>query len=169
MSSNNASARKSSSSPLPIFFIAEACANIIGATFAILYPATVLKAITHPSIAYPITPVSTPSQTSIQLLQWLAGLTYALSAPLLIGARNTSSPMWSRRMVYYVLTAGEGCLVPIMLWQASTSGKEPGAITSRALLIAAGTLGSILPFRAWALFWKAEWFDNDEAVARKKQ
>lgn len=164
MAARDLSAR---SSPLPNFFVTEALANVAGATLMILYPSAILEYITHPTLTYPVTPTTAPSPSSIQLLQWLAGLTYALSAPLLLGARNTPRAMSNRRLVYHTLAAGEACLVPIMLWQAYTSGTQPGGITSNALVIAAAVLGSVLPFRAWALFWKAEWFDNDEILAKK--
>jgi Na+-driven multidrug efflux pump len=106
----------------------EAGLNVFGATIMLLYPSEVLS--------YMVTKPSANTAASAALAQWLGALTCGLAVQLLCAIRNTRGAIESRRAVYYTLGAGEGFLIPLLLWQASSISTEKG-LTSNALAVCA--------------------------------
>jgi len=124
-----------------------------------------------PKLTYPLTPTTTPSTTSIQLVQWLGGLTFALSAPLLTACRSTADAQ-ERRASYITLATGEVFLIAVMALQMvmggngalGQQGDDQGGLTVKALGICAGVLAATVLPRGWVLWAKKGWFEDvDEA------
>lgn len=138
----------------------------------LLFPNAILRYITHSSPTFPLTTTSTPTHTSVHLLQWLAALSYALAVPLLIGAQNTPRAKASRQLVYETLGAGEVCLVTVMVWQAiaGAGGEGAGGFTGLTLTMGSLVLGGAALGRAWLVGFKPEWFSEGiEGAGRKRQ
>ena len=126
-----------------------------------------------PKLTYPLTPTTTPSTASIQLLQWLGGLTFALSAPLLTACRSSANAQ-ERRASYVTLATGEVFLIAIMALQMimkgngalGQQGDDQGGLTVKALGVAAGVLvATVLP-RAWVLWFRNGWFEDADEQRR---
>ncbi|MCJ1392170.1 hypothetical protein MMC18_005037 [Xylographa bjoerkii] len=124
----------------------EALSNILGAIPMIF--------LTRPLLSL-ISP-STPSPLAVSLTQWLGGLICGLAAPLLLAYPNTKRAMESRTTVYWTLGAGEGALVPLMLWQYMKEGQESG-LPGGFLLGAAGVLAATAVWRLWVMLVRPEW------------
>lgn len=60
-------------------------------------------------------------------------------------------------MAYVTLLAGEGCLVPMMVWQANKDGGGSG-FSPQALLVASTVLGTTAAWRLLMLFGRPDWF-----------
>ena len=132
----------------------EAGLNVFGATLMLLYPSQLLSYMvaTKPPVAI--------TGASATLVQWLGALTCGLAVPLLCAIPNTRGAIESRRVVYYTLGAGEGFLVPLLLWQAAFSGSSSGidgGLTPKALTVCAAVLFPTLVWRGVVLFVKPEW------------
>ncbi|MCJ1398924.1 hypothetical protein MMC11_002125 [Xylographa trunciseda] len=124
----------------------EALGNILGAIPMIFLARPLLSLITS----------STPSPLAVSLTQWLGGLTCGLAAPLLLAYPNTKRAMESRTTVYWTLGAGEGALVPLLLWQYMSEGRGSG-LPGGFLLGAAGVLAATAVWRLWVMQVRPEW------------
>ncbi|MCJ1386503.1 hypothetical protein MMC17_009629 [Xylographa soralifera] len=124
----------------------EALSNILGAIPMIFLTRPLLSLISS----------SAPSPLAVSLTQWLGGLICGLAAPLLLAYPNTKRAMESRTTVYWTLGAGEGALVPVMLWQYMSQGQGSG-LPGGFLLGAAGVLAATAAWRLWVMLVRPEW------------
>ncbi|MCJ1285605.1 hypothetical protein MMC26_004946 [Xylographa opegraphella] len=133
----------------------EALSNILGAIPMIFLTRPLLTLISS----------SAPSPLAVSLTQWLGGLICGLAAPLLLAYPNTRRAIESRTTVYWTLGAGEGALVPLMLWQYMSQGQGSG-LPGGFLLGAAGVLGATAAWRLWVMLVRPEWMGRyrDEGV-----
>lgn len=135
----------------------EAGLNVFGATAMLMYPLHTLS--------FMVTKPSESTAASAALVQWLGALTCGLAVPLLCALPNTRGAIESRRVVYYTLGAGEGCLVPLFLWQAYGNGTATG-LTPKALMVCASVLFPTLVWRGTVLFGKPEWLGRYRDVKK---
>lgn len=120
-------------------------------------------------MTYPLTPSTTPSTSSIQLIQWLGGLTFALSAPLLTACRSSAN-VQERRASYITLATGEVFLIAVMALQIimggngalGQQGDDQGGLTVKALAVSAGVLVATVVPRAWVLWFRSGWFEDED-------
>lgn len=125
----------------------EAGFNIVGATGMILYPSRFLSPM--------VTNQSQVSAASASLVQWVGGLLFVLTVPILLCTPNTRRAIESRPTVYYTLLAGEGTLIPILLYQAAAA--PDSGLTPKALLLFSSGLVMPLAWRLFVLFKRPEW------------
>ncbi|MCJ1290310.1 hypothetical protein MMC34_001846 [Xylographa carneopallida] len=124
----------------------EALSNILGAIPMVFLTRPLLSLISS----------AAPSPLAISLTQWLGGLVCGLAAPLLLAYPNTKRAMESRTTVYLTLGAGEGVLIPVMLWQYMSEGQGSG-LPGGFLLGAAGVLAATAVWRLWVMLVRPEW------------
>ncbi|MCJ1438601.1 hypothetical protein MMC27_007991 [Xylographa pallens] len=110
----------------------------------------------------------TPSPLAVSLTQWLGGLICGLAAPLLLAYPDTKRAMESRTTVYWTLGAGEGALVPVMLWQYMSQGNGSG-LPGGFLLGAAGVLAATAAWRLWVMLARPEWMGRYREEGAKEE
>jgi len=159
-----ASQRIQSNTLIRTAFLVEAIFNVIGATAMLLYPSWLLNLVTPTSILG----TSSVDPTAVTLLQWLATLVIGLTPQLLLTLPNTPRTIASRPVVYITLLSGEACLVLVILWQALAKGEAESGMTMKALMICAGQLAILVPWRVYVLFVRPEWFGNMVIADKQK-
>jgi len=126
--------------------VTEAAFNIIGATGMMLYPSEFLSLM--------VTNQSQVTAASASLMQWLGGLVYGLTVPLLLCLPNTRTAIESRPTVYHTLLAGEGVLIPLLMYQASASPSF--GLTWKALFVCSLNMAGPCLWRLFVLFRRPE-------------
>jgi len=159
-----ASQRIQSNTLIRTAFLVEAIFNVIGATAMLLYPSWLLNLVTPTSILG----TSSVDPTAVTLLQWLATLVIGLTPQLLLTLPNTPRTIACRPMVYITLLSGEACLVLVILWQALTKGEAESGMTMKALMICAGQLALLVPWRLYVLFVRPNWFGSVVIADKQK-
>ena len=156
--------------------VVEGVFNILGGGVMMLFPAWCLSWLAAPQSSM------TPTATS--MTQWLGALTWGLTPQLLLAVPNTRTAIESRQMVYICLLAGEGCLIPVMLWQAAVvnrrqeheggslrlglgDGGSPSGMSTRALLAASAVLASISIWRLCLLCARPDWLGSYRVIDRQ--
>jgi hypothetical protein len=97
------------------------------------------------------------------LFQWLGGMTIALSLPLFLGSRDTKDAVYSRRLLYYLLGAGEMVPILVMMWQLTLPETERG-LSVRGVLASVACLAPSLVWRGYCLFWREDMFGRYREV-----
>jgi len=136
-------------------FLAEATLNLFGGLGMVLKPQWFLtKMRSDGSRAPPPGPA---------LFQWLGGMTIALSLPLFLGSRDTKDAVYSRRLLYYLLGAGEMVPILVMMWQLTLPETERG-LSVRGVLASVACLAPSLVWRGYCLFWREDMFGRYREV-----
>jgi hypothetical protein len=130
----------------------EAFGNVVAASAFIFYPSFCL------SHALPLSPIPASTRT---LLQAFGAITYALSVPIVLCLRNGPHVPHTRKMVYYILGAGEALLIPLFLYKGLAEGEDSG-FDNQWLLSAAVNLVPPLGWRLWCILWRPAWFGTTE-------
>ena len=148
--------------------LTESVFNILGGSIMILFPTYCLSWMSN---------TTPPSTAAVSMTQWLGALTLGLTPELLLSRRTTRAAFESRPMVYVTLLAGEGFLVPLMLWQAvgndggGNGSSSASGFTTMGLITASGVLASTAVWRLLVLFGRPDWFGGyvEEMKEEKKR
>jgi hypothetical protein len=90
-------------------------------------------------------------------------MTIALSLPLFLGSRDTKDAVYSRRLLYYLLGAGEMVPILVMMWQLTLPETERG-LSVRGVLASVACLAPSLVWRGYCLFWREDMFGRYREV-----
>ena len=87
-------------------------------------------------------------------------LILALTPQLLLALPDSKDCVGKRKQVYWTLGLGEGCLIPLFLWEAfrERGQLEFGGFTKTAALVSAGMLIPPLVWRVFVFGWRDHWF-----------
>ncbi|KAL8795611.1 MAG: hypothetical protein Q9195_001849 [Heterodermia aff. obscurata] len=137
-------------SDIQIAIALEAGANVLSATAMLLFPHYIFNLLTSTSSSTEsiLNPTSAPP-AGIQLLQWLAAITYGLTPPLLVAFPAHRDARDRRWTAYITLGAVDTAQISTMLWQALMWESDDGGVTRRALL---GSTCVLIPFLAWRVW-----------------
>lgn len=142
-------------------FLAEALLNIPGIIASIIFPSATLNLLLVSTIPSSFNP------TSILLTRALGVMFLALTPPLLLAYPNTTDAAGKRRIVYWTLGLGEGCLVPLLLWEAFRASDEEkvmgvgvgvGGWSRTAALMGVASLLPLLLWRIYVFTAQPSWF-----------
>jgi hypothetical protein len=100
---------------------------------------------------------SSLNATTITICQWVGAIILASTIQVVLLLPNTRAAIECRKLVYWMLLAGEGCLVPLFLWQAIRGGEAVG-FTRQFLLINSLMFGVHMSWRLFCLLVKPKWF-----------
>lgn len=135
------------SGPLGPLFLTEAILKVAGGLFFVLYPKHILSLMT-----------SSPTASSVGLIQNLGSQTLAFSVPLFLASRKDPQAIASRRIVYWAVLARESFLMGSILWQLWRGESEMGGLTRKGLWNWVAELAPFVIGRIWILTWKPAWF-----------
>jgi len=132
----------------------EAFMNVFGGLTMLAFPVQCLKFVCH---SYTITPTAT------NFIQWIGGLTLALTPQLLLAIPNTRGSIESRRSAYTTLLAGEAAIIPLIMLHGSNT-----QMTSNSLTASVVVLGLTSLWRLYMFFVRPDWFGRYKDVSSKK-
>jgi len=126
----------------------EAFVNVVSATAFIFYPSFCLS--------YAL-PTSTIPASTTSLLQAFGTMVYTLTVPMVLCLPNGPHAAHTRKIVYYMLGAGEMFLIPLFLYKGLKNGEDSG-FGDQFMIAAAGNLVPPLGWRIWCFWRRPEWF-----------
>jgi len=139
--------------------IFETFVNLPPAAMLILAPSWTLGKLLPTTSTLTGIPAST-----ITLAQMFGALIVALTVPVAMSIQDRPNIVEARRMTYWLLGAGEACLIPLLFLKEGSSGFQDGILRTGAI-----QMTPFLVWRAIVLLAKPEWFAGTFATEKKRQ
>ena len=150
-------------------FLIEALANVPAIVLLLFRPAQTLQYFVPSSGPHPHF-----DSTTIFLARSLGAFIFALTPQLLLAYPNSRDKEGKRMLAYWTLGAGEGALIPLLLWEAlrETNQSKVGAgdIGGFSRNFCLSGVASLLPVLTWRLYvfqFKPHWFGDTAEVLQK--